>query len=360
MKSLKLRSLVFQLHRYIGLFVGLILAIVGLTGSLLVFTHELDGIVIQQQFGQVVTQKQTLPLSAIAAKIETAYRDRPDLKIAQFDLHPHAKTYRIRLIDKEDKHLEVFVNPYTGDILGDRSRDSAFFSRVVELHYSLFAGNIGTAIVGIVAFLVCLLSVTGAVLWPGWRKLTAGFKIKWNAHPKRLNFDIHKVAGIVAAVFLFMTAISGFCWNFYEQAAPAIYALTLSPKPAELKSSVATQTPIGIDEIVKISDAVLPGAITTFISVPTKPDEVYHIYKKQLQDAQYFANSVEIDRYSGKVLRVNNSQTATLGDRILNAFVPMHYGTFWGLPSRILYVFVGLTPTILIVTGFVMYRYRRP
>ncbi|WP_322505644.1 hypothetical protein [Chroococcidiopsis cubana] len=33
----------------------------------------------------------------------------------------------------------------------------------------------------------------------------AGFKIKWNAHPKRVSFDIHKVAGIVTAIFLFLT-----------------------------------------------------------------------------------------------------------------------------------------------------------
>ncbi|NJM71508.1 MAG: TonB-dependent siderophore receptor [Scytonema sp. RU_4_4] len=47
-----------------------------------------------------------------------------------------------------------------------------------------------------------------------------------------------------------------------------------------------------------------------------------------------------------------------VGDRVLNSFVPLHYGTFGGLPTRILYVFVGLAPLILFVTGFVMYWYR--
>jgi uncharacterized iron-regulated membrane protein len=360
MKTLKIRHFIFYLHRYIGLFIRLILVIVGLTGSLLVFSHELDQIIIQQRFGQVIPQAQPLPLRAIADKIKTTYSDRPDFKLAQFDLHPHAKAYRIRLRNSEDKDLEVFVNPYSGEILGDRLRESAFFNRVVELHYTFLAGNIGQAIVGMVAFLLCLLSVTGVILWPGWRRLSAGFKIKWHSHPKRRNFDLHKVAGIVTVVFLFMTAISGFCWNFYDQAEPAIYALTFTPKPPEVKATaIAGKPPLAIDEIVQRADAALPGAITTFISVPIELDEVYYIYKKQPQDAQYFANSVEIDPYSGEVLRVQNSQTATLGDRILNAFAPMHYGTFWGWPSRILYVFVGLSPTILLVTGFIMYGYRR-
>lgn len=80
---------------------------------------------------------------------------------------------------------------------------------------------------------------------------------------------------------------------------------------------------------------------------------------KQPEDAQYFANNVQIDRYSGEVLYFINSKTASLGDRILNAFAPMHYGTFGGLPTRILYVFVGLSPTVLFITGLTMYRLRR-
>jgi uncharacterized iron-regulated membrane protein len=59
------------------------------------------------------------------------------------------------------------------------------------------------------------------------------------------------------------------------------------------------------------------------------------------------------------VLRVDDERKAALGDRILNAFTPLHFGTFWGLPSRILYVFVGLAPLILFISGFVMWWYRK-
>ena len=50
--------------------------------------------------------------------------------------------------------------------------------------------------------------------------------------------------------------------------------------------------------------------------------------------------------------------TASLGDRILNSFNDLHYGTFWGLPSRIFYMFVGFAPLILFITGFVMWKHR--
>ncbi|MEH1889486.1 MAG: PepSY-associated TM helix domain-containing protein [Nostoc sp.] len=44
---------------------------------------------------------------------------------------------------------------------------------------------------------------------------------------------------------------------------------------------------------------------------------------------------------------------------MLNSFTPLHYSTFGGLPTRILYVFVKLTPLILFITGFVMWQYRK-
>ncbi|MHC5613436.1 MAG: PepSY domain-containing protein, partial [Nostoc sp.] len=46
-----------------------------------------------------------------------------------------------------------------------------------------------------------------------------------------------------------------------------------------------------------------------------------------------------------------------LGDRVLNSFAPLHYGTFGGLPTRILYVFVGVAPLVLFVSGFLMWWY---
>jgi uncharacterized iron-regulated membrane protein len=230
---------------------------------------------------------------------------------------------------------------------------------VYELHYSLLAGPIGFVIVGIAAFLMCILAITGLLLWPGWRNLISGFKIKLNASTKRKNYDIHQVVGIIALIFLAFTGFTGFIWNFYEQTEPAIYALTSTPKPPEVKSIVTGKESLAMGEIIEKAIATIPEAKPSSISIPTKPDEVFTVYLKQPEDAQYFANKVDIDRYSGKVLHVINSKTAKLGDRLLNVFVPMHYGTFGGLLTRILYVFVGLSPTILFMTGLVMYRLRR-
>lgn len=42
--------------------------------------------------------------------------------------------------------------------------------------------------------------------------------------------------------------------------------------------------------------------------------------------------------------------------KVLLTIVDLHYGTFGGLATRILYVFIGLMPTVLFITGLVMRR----
>ncbi|MEH2180231.1 PepSY-associated TM helix domain-containing protein [Nostoc sp.] len=56
--------------------------------------------------------------------------------------------------------------------------------------------------------------------------MISSFKIRWNAHLKRINFDVHKLAGAIATVFLVFTFFTGFCWSFGEFINPMIYAAT--------------------------------------------------------------------------------------------------------------------------------------
>ena len=106
------------------------------------------------------------------------------------------------------------------------------------------------------------------------------------------------------------------------------------------------------------ADAALPGAKTTYISFPTTPESVFMVGKQFPEEKEVWRSRVYLDRYTGEVLQVRNSRLLSLGDQVVDFFNPLHYGTFGGLPTRVLYVFVGLAPTILMITGFVMWQYR--
>ncbi|MEH2465710.1 PepSY-associated TM helix domain-containing protein [Nostoc sp.] len=360
-----LRNFVFALHRYIGLSVGLIAIIVGLTGSLLVFRSEIYDFQLHSHIGAIIPQGEPLPIEKILNAVKPVYVNQPDaiLQMVYAPTKPDAP-FNVVYSTKANDWIENYVHPYTGAVLGNNLKPNAvqhFFMIVYDLHETLLAGDIGTKILGIVGLLMCILTITGVILWPGWRKLIAGFKIKWNAHPKRVNFDIHKVVGIVAVVFLLFTFFTGFCWNLSELSEPLIRAVTLSPQKVEPMSKVVYgKTPLDIAAQFKTAQAALYGDATLGrIYFTAKPEDALRFRFKLPQEKLVSEQSnVYLDQYSGKVLRVDNGLKLPLGDRILNSFPPLHFGTFGGLPTRILYVFVGLVPLILFVTGFVMWRYR--
>jgi uncharacterized iron-regulated membrane protein len=375
MKLLKIRKFITKIHRYLGLFVGIVVIIVGLTGSLLVFRYEIDAWDIQHRFGASI--EKSIPQSpeilinnvksvyavgvgeAFASAKASPLENRPDWKIAKLIAFHGQDFYTVRIDRPDDKQQEVFINPYTGKIIGDRQRQDAIWGRILSLHYQLLSGDVGTIIAGIAALLLLVLSITGIILWSGWRKLWLGFKISWRAHPIRVNYDLHKVAGIVTAIFLGATAFTGFCWNFSDVTYPLIYTLTQTTEAPEVESTILANKPtLDLDDIVNRSNLALPGAITTAITFPQQPTDVFEISKRFPQDLDDFSSYVKLDRYSGKILQVRDSRTAKLADRILNSFVPLHYGTFGGLPTRILYIFVGIAPLILFITGSKMFTLR--
>ncbi|MDF5725347.1 MAG: PepSY-associated TM helix domain-containing protein [Rhizonema sp. PD37] len=359
-----LRNIVFALHRYIGLGVGLIAIIVGLTGSLLVFQGEITTHQKHYQIESITPKGEMLPMEVVLNTMTQIYASQPDYKLKRVYMPTKPdEPFNVMYASKENDWIENYVHPYTGAVLGNNLNPNPaerFYKVIYALHYSLLANDIGLKIVGTVGLLMCILTSTGIFLWPGWRKLLMGFRIKWNAHPKRVNFDIHKVGGVIAAVFLFFTFFTGFCWNFSEFSEPVIRAITFSWKPEPVSQYIPGQSPLKLTEQLNTAQAQLPTAELRSVYFPEKPDSALMIRYKLPQEKEDYGNSsVYLDQYNGKVLRVDNALDPSLGDRILNSFAPLHYGTFGGLPTRILYVFIGLSPFLLFVTGIDMYWHRK-
>lgn len=364
MNTRSIRNISFHLHRWLGLVGGILLCIAGLTGSILVFWHEIDRFILARRFGEVVPGETQVSISKIVEVAKAASPAR-GLKLDSIDL-PQAMNQPFSVwfhtSTAPEQHWQVLLNPYTGQIMGDRIWETSWVGWIYDLHYKLLAGDPGLLIMGIVALLTLILSITGIVLWPGWRKLVAGFKIKWNAHPKRLNFDIHKVSGIITAIFLAFIGFTGFVWNVPQtNIETAIYAATFTAKPKEPTSKpIPGKSPLTLVEVLQRADAIVPNAKTEFVSIPDKPDGVFQIGKRQPQETgQWGKTRIALDAYTGEVVQLTDGLKPSRAESILNQFAPLHFGTFWGVASKALYVLVGLAPTLLMVTGVIMWMYRR-
>jgi uncharacterized iron-regulated membrane protein len=370
-KSKRTRELIFQGHRYLGLVLGVLIAIASLTASMMIVMLDTEEFFIQQSVEQVIPQGERLSFEVLVDKakndsIAQGYSIVNGISPYTFPNRPLDSPISISLSkpDNEDDWIDVILNPYTGKVLGT-APERQVLETVLNLHYTLLAGKAGESIMGVTGLLGFILMVTGITLWSGWRKLATGFKIKWKGHLKRRNFGIHQVAGIFSGIFLAMALFTGFIYNFPNFTYPLIYRLTFSPVPPEefVSTPIAGKTPITLTQALNAIKQEIPEGIVTQIDLPQTETDVYQVRKKVPGDwygnLKFGRSFAYVDHYSGKVLSAVDITKASLGEKIANGMDIFHFGLFGGIFGRILYFCVGLSPTILLITGFTMYRLRR-
>jgi uncharacterized iron-regulated membrane protein len=64
---------------------------------------------------------------------------------------------------------------------------------------------------------------------------------------------------------------------------------------------------------------------------------------------------VSLDQYSGAVLGTWDARDRSAGDVVLTWMGPLHFGNFGGVAVKVLWVVLGLTPSLLFVTGAMMW-----
>ncbi|HQS82859.1 MAG TPA: PepSY-associated TM helix domain-containing protein [Thiobacillus sp.] len=352
------RHVVFKLHLYTGLLVGLLMMVSGLTGSVLVFREELDALA-QPELLATAQQGERVTVDAVLQTVRRAYpADRP------FAIRMPRTPQQTYLVKLNSAHgLFVYVDPHNGSILGAHRQDQSMLGWISLLHTELLAGEAGETALGIGGLLLIGLCVTGLVVWwPRNGKISQGFKIQWPARWKRLNFDLHRVSGIYAALFLLITAATGAAFVFNETAIDLVDAVTASaPRatPPRVESARPGTPTRSLDTLLRQADRALP-APTTWISLPQTPQAPVVVRKKLAQELHPNGrNFVYLDQHSGRVLQLEHALAAPLGTRVFNTFYPLHIGAVAGTPTRVLQVIVGLAPTLLLVTGFVMWKNRR-
>ncbi|MBC7879948.1 MAG: PepSY domain-containing protein [Anaerolineae bacterium] len=345
---MKPKSLIFDLHRWAGLLFGAILLVIGLTGSAIVFWQELDPQVYPELYRN--SGKPTASLErVIAAAQATVPKIRPTGVTRQEE-----NIYMVHFTTPDQLSLDVFVDPLTYTVRGQRIFQQSFFGLLYSLHYQLLAGEAGEWVTGITAIMLMVLSFSGLVLWPGWKKWKAGTSLRWRSNTRILAFDIHKLTGLFALLFLVILGATGTYFTFNEPLRAAIYTITGTPQMPKLASKpIPGRSPLGADVLLAkakphVGDAELRGFYWS-----DKADAVGRVVLSIPGEGA--ANSllnIYLDRYSGEVLQVQDARRPNTAELVLNWVGPLHFGTFAGVFSQIMYLFIGLAPGGLFLTGF--------
>ena len=200
------------LHLWLGLASGIVVFIMGITGCILVFEHEIKAMTSPWLNVEPQSREKLLPPSKIYTAVQKAI---PDKEIHGLWYNGLDKTIKV---DIESDSL-IYVNPYNGEITGMVNHED-FFHEIDEGHRYLWLGKeIGTIITSWATLIFFFLLVSGVILWfpKKWNKTTfkSSFKIKWSARFKRLNYDLHNVLGFYSLILAFLIALTGLIMSFH-------------------------------------------------------------------------------------------------------------------------------------------------
>lgn len=361
-----LRRSVRRLHLWLGLSLGALLVLAGLTGAVLVFYVEIDDWLHPEQASRGRADAAAYDRAILT--VRQTYPDKPGPWRFEVTGKPGAIPARYyNPPETADRHFAPMLVWLTSD--GNRVLRRTFWGDqamtwTYNLHYQLMLGKTGGIVLGYVGLALLVLLLSG--LWAWWPRgsWAKALRFKRDAVASRRLRDIHKLAGLAGLPLLIMLAATGVMLALPNETGKALQPLLGTPPPMPAPQSQAQAAPgrqIAPSAAMAAARAHWPDARLAWIEVPGSGAAAFRLRLQQPGDpSRRFPHGfVWVDQYRGNVVgefkAVARSPATTLG----NWLHPLHDGSAGGLALRLLVCAAGLVPLILLVTGVMRWRDRK-
>ena len=370
---LKRNKILFNIHLILSIVFSIPLLIIGVTGAILSYQHELEALI-----------------NAGSKKVEKTGEMQSVEKILQSFSEQTGVKQPVRLVvpKSDDEAFVIYANrndaylvdPYTAQIIG-KDRGTGFVLTVMSLHRNLglalsgnkTAGEIGKQIVGASAVAMILLVISGVWLhFPRLRRkfieaIKPNFKLKKYA----LFYNLHTSLGTLSAVVYLLICLTGLNWSYswYNDAVMKLFVSSQNlpqasaPKAAASKDHAAA---FAKEEgkkpaTYKFSDAQRAYEIFRSSGIEYKEftlmlasgDKIGVRYYEPDAPATARPKGASVKLKEGKVAQQKQTDGITVGE-FKDANYQLHTGYFFGLAGKILWSLVSLCMALFIFSGFYM------
>lgn len=350
----KPRPIAFWLHNLIGLKVSLFLAFVCLTGTIATVAHEIEWLYKPEVRATAFTTR-TDDWGAMWQAAERAYPDATLTGIGSYD-RSHA-AYFVKSItarNAEGEDFSIYVDPGTGQVTGHeygRSLQDAMRA----LHYYLFIpGDVGFYLVTSLGFVLLGSLVTGLIVYKKfWRGFFKRPRLKRNL--RTLMGDLHRLGGVWSIWFVAIIALTSI-YYFFEWSGMDWNSETPSIPESHF---VQTASAADVTRWTAMARAAKPGLAITAVALPYEPGEPVIVQGHwQAALVRERADAVFIDPATNRIVGQRTVHAMGVGERIVHTADPLHFGTFGGLTTRLIWALFGLVLTGLAASGAVIYGKR--
>lgn len=354
------RNVLFQIHWFLGITAGLVLAVMGVTGATLSFEPEILAALNRDRPVAATAVRLTGP-----ALIAQVVRQRPAAEIGRLivpSVSGDLTSVTYRLKGSKERHFER-IDPYDGTLLGE-PRGAATIDFLEDLHRYLAlpgGGNgIGRQISGFSAIALIYFALSGLYLrWPrrplDWRNW---FVLDFRKTGRNLYRMLHAVVGGWVLVFYLISGFTGLWWS-YDWYRQGVRALLVAEAPVE-RHNGPKEAPVDVTRAWNDFVRATGGRSYERVSLIVRDyGEVQ--FRAKLPDGRHdrVSDELTIDGTTGAVVVDKPYASRPLGEDIVTSVFELHRGAYFGLIGRIAMLLASLTMPLFTITGFLLYFARR-
>lgn len=367
--SAVLKKIMFQLHWFLGISAGLVLAVMGGSGALYSFEGEIVRALNAERWQIRAGEQGRLEPAELVARIEAASGDKVT-GLWVDGRHDGPGMAFLTPPPGERRGARIAFDPYSGRVLAEPV-GQAFFQVVLQLHRRLVMGEVGKQITAASTLALIFFCLSGLYLrWPrqaaNWR---AWLTLDWAKKGRGFNWDLHAVAGTWVLLFYLCAGLTGLYWSYdwYREGMTRL----LSDAPAEGRQEGrgrgGRMAPSGpapeVDHAAiwqGLQQAAGPQLVAWNLRLPAvagQPATVSYI-RRDAEHPRAF-NQLQLDPRSGEAGRHERYADKGFKARLLASVYALHVGEYFGLPGRILMLLASAAMPLFFVTGWLLYLDRR-
>jgi uncharacterized iron-regulated membrane protein len=364
----KIHAALRWVHRWIGLTVGLIFVVVGLSGSLLLFQPQF----FRLAYGEMIPRDIPQEMRDVDRWVVNGRAAVPKLigPVAMWGPHMEHNVSDAGMMIfaggtpggfGKAGLVGVLVAPSTGAILGVIDIDRSPVYAPVFLHHQLWAGSGGAIVTGIMAIFTALtLFIAIYLWWPGRGRV----RRKLSPAPLRTTLTsalrLHEWLGIWIVAVLIVLAVSGLYLSQPEWMEPVLAVLPdAAPDVNATRADTAQCAPaIGFDQAIERARRFAPGG--TLVAVQTEDLKTWDVvFREPASSAALRETHVKANLSCGVVELVHSPANHGMRTGVQSWLTSLHDGAAFGMPGRILVTLSGIAPLVFFWSGIRMWLRRR-
>lgn len=370
---MKIRKALFWAHLAAGLAAGVVILSMAVTGILMAYEPQLTAWAEQDRRKVAVPEGAVRrPLDRLLEKaVEETRKGRPSNMTIGSD--PSASV----AVSFGKAGGNLYLDPYTGSVLGGDSRLHAFLRGVEQWHRWFAVRDFGKPVTGAANLGFLFLVVSGLYLWFPRRPSRAAFKavavpgLKLKGRARDWNW--HNAAGFWASALVLTTTLTGAIVS-YRWASDLVHVLTGNeppPRPKEEGARAgagkdkqergregrrAEAAPMAsLDTVFAKAASKVPGWAAITLRLPQKPGGPLTAQIAMPGHAGKYARSLlTFDAATAEERKWEPFADQNLGRKLRAMVVPLHTGRVAGPLGQTLALLSAAAALLLTWTGFAM------